>query len=60
MLRLDVEKTGIFWEASVDVGPTMSDRSANVEVFASLSKLETVFEGLEGFSCSWIAGRAVL
>ena len=34
-------------KAGVDVGPTMRDRSANAELFARLSVLETLFEGME-------------
>ena len=37
----------VFWEASVDVGPTMRARSANAEFFARLSVLETLFEGMK-------------
>ena len=56
----------VFWEASVDVGPTMRpmrDRSANADFFARLFELETLFEDMKKFSrfcCSRITENAVL
>ena len=40
LAKMGVVKAGVFWEASVDVGPTMRDRSANADFFACLSTLD--------------------